>query len=165
VSCLDATFTLTPLSPAYFDPLNSKNSAFIECHGADFDVYTPFNLSSLYGSNRFFFDAAFASDPSVDYTQLANRSKARYLISHIDLTGYAGAYKQLALIFGFDVLSQNFPARVLVYSYAGLLQVQQLVLNDNQFLLEIESLDAPLDLLFIHAGGYWFFKGLSGYVV
>jgi hypothetical protein len=39
------------------------------------------------------------------------------------------------------------------------------VYGDNQFLLEIESLDLPLNLYFIHAGGYWFFRGLSGYVV
>lgn len=54
---------------------------------------------------------------------------------------------------------------VLVYSNAGLLKDQQLVYGDNQFLLEIESLDLPFFLFFIHAGGNWFFRGLSGYVV
>jgi len=54
---------------------------------------------------------------------------------------------------------------VLVYSDAGLLKDQQLVYGDNQFLLEIESLDLPLFLFYIHAGGFWFFRGLSGYVV
>jgi hypothetical protein len=66
------------------------------------------------------------------------------------------------VIFGFDVL---FNGRLLVYSYAGLLQDQTLVYGDNQFLLEIESLDLSLNLYFIHAGGYWFFTGISGYVV
>jgi hypothetical protein len=33
------------------------------------------------------------------------------------------------------------------------------------FFLEIESLDSGLALFFIHAGGHWFFKGLSGYMV
>jgi hypothetical protein len=56
-------------------------------------------------------------------------------------------------------------ARVLVYTDAGLLKDQQLVYGDNQFLLEIESLDQPLWLYFIHAGGDWFFRGLSGYLV
>jgi len=54
---------------------------------------------------------------------------------------------------------------VLVYSEAGLHKEQQLVYGDNQFLLEIESLDLPLHLYFIHTGGNWFFRGLSGYVV
>jgi hypothetical protein len=47
----------------------------------------------------------------------------------------------------------------------GLLKDQELAYGDNQFLLEIESLDQSLDLYFIHAGGTWFFRGLSGYVV
>lgn len=55
--------------------------------------------------------------------------------------------------------------RVLVYSDAGLLKDQQIVIDDNQFLVEIESLDLPFYLYFIHAGGYWLFRGLSGYVV
>jgi len=63
-----------------------------------------------------------------------------------------------------DVWVSTENARVLVYSNAGLLQDQTLVYGDNQFLLEIESLDQPL-LAFIHAGGWWFFTGLSGYVV
>jgi hypothetical protein len=65
----------------------------------------------------------------------------------------------------FDVWVSTLNARVLVYSNAGLLQDQTLVYGDNQFLLEIESLDQPLFLAFIHAGGYWLFTGLSGYVV
>jgi hypothetical protein len=48
---------------------------------------------------------------------------------------------------------------------AGCGSDQQLVDGDNQFLFEIESLDLPFDLYFIHAGGHWFFRGLSGYVV
>jgi hypothetical protein len=87
--------------------------------------------------------------------------------SDCSLQGYAAANKQLALIFGFDVMFNNFPpdTRVLVYTDNGLLKDQLLVYGDNQFLLEIESLDSPLQLYFIHAGGWWFFRGLSGYVV
>ena len=79
----------------------------------------------------------------------------------------ASLYFLLALIFGFDVLYNTLPGHVLVYSDAGLLSGgdQTLVYGDNQFLLEIESLDLPFNLYFIHAGGYWFFRGLSGYVV
>jgi hypothetical protein len=163
MSCLDATFTLTPRSPVYFN--SPRNQALLVCYGADFSYTSPTDLSSLYASDRFFFEAAFASDPNLDYTQWANRKKARWLFSYIDLRDY-GAQKQLALIFGFDVYyGPSANGRVLVYSDAGLLQDQTLVYGDNQFLLEIESLDLPLNLMFIHAGGYWFFRGISGYVV
>jgi hypothetical protein len=162
MSCLDATFTLTPRSPVYW---TITDFATLSCFGADFwtgDAY-PVDFSSLYASNRFFFDGNFAADPNADYTQWANRRKAQFLLSNIYLP--SSPNKQLALIFGFDVLYSSWPGRVLVYSDAGLLKDQQLVYGDNQFLLEIESLDQTLNLYFIHAGGWWFFRGLSGYVV
>jgi hypothetical protein len=161
MSCLDATFTLTPLSPVYSDL--SGNLAFISCYGADFWVGSPTDLSSSYASNHFFFDGSFAADPNLNYAQWANRKTAKHLASYINLGGYARANKQLALIFGFDLMYS--PGRVLVYTDDGLLKDQPLVYGDNQFLLEIESLDQYLYLYFIHAGGYWFFRGLSGYVV
>ncbi len=163
MSCLDATFTLTPRSPFFYKSPHDQAELF--CYGADFTYVSPADLSSLYTSNRFFFDAAFAGDPNLDYSQWANRKKARFLMSSIDLRDYGAAQKQLALVFGFDVLYSSIDGRVLVYSDAGLLQDQKLVYGDNQFLLEIESVDQPLLLYFIHAGGYWFFKGISGYVV
>ena len=163
MSCLDATFTLTPRSPYYYN--SAHNLAWLYCWGADFWPWSPADFSSLYASDRFFFDGAFAADPNLDYRQWANLKKARYLDVYINLQSYAGTKKELALIFGFDVLWSANPGRVLVYSNAGLLQDQQLVYGDNQFLLEIESLDLPLYLHFIHAGGSWFFRGLSGYVV
>ena len=107
---------------------------------------------------------SFAADPNLNYATWLNRKKARQLLLFMDLGNY-GAQKQLALIFGFDVLYSGIPGRVLVYSDAGLLQDQQLAYGDNQFMLELESVDQPLRLYFIHAGGYWYFKGLSGYVV
>src|SRR4029450_10344023 len=111
----------------------------------------PYDLSSLYASNRFFFQGPFVSDPNLNYAQWANRKKARVLFSYISLLGYAAANKQLALIFGFDVWASTDPGRVLVYSDAGLLKDQALVYGDNQFLLEIESLDQGFNLHFIHA--------------
>jgi hypothetical protein len=151
MSCLDATFTLTPRSPYYYDTAFGR--ALLYCWGADFDVFSPMDLSSLYASNRFYFNEWFASDPNPDYTQWANIKKARFLASFFDFQAYAAGHnKQLALIFGFDALSEFLPSRVLIYSNAGLLQDQQLVYGDNQFLLEIESLDLPLNIYFIHAG-------------
>jgi hypothetical protein len=165
MSCLEATFTLTPRSPYYVDSISPINVANISCYGADVEIYSPADLSSLYASNRFLFDGAFASDANLDYRNWFNRKKARFLECYIDLRGYAATHKQLALIFGFDVRYSWMDGRVLVYSDAGLLKDQQLVYGDNQFLLEIESLDLQFSLYFIHAGGYWFFRGLSGYVV
>jgi hypothetical protein len=162
MSCLEATFTLTPLSPSYWD---GSNYAYLNCYGADFWSFSPYDLSSAYASNRFFFQGPFASDPNLNYAQWANRKKARFLQFYIHLAGYAAANKQLALIFGFDVWASTDPGRVLVYSDAGRLKDQQLVYGDNHFLLEIESLDQGFYLYFIHAGGFWFFRGLSGYVV
>jgi hypothetical protein len=40
-----------------------------------------------------------------------------------------------------------------------------MVKGDNQFLLEIDSLSQWINLYFIHAGGSWFFKGLTGYLI
>ncbi|HEX4653416.1 MAG TPA: hypothetical protein VH227_04135 [Candidatus Udaeobacter sp.] len=129
--------------------------------------WSPTDLSSLYGSNRLFFHSALACDPNLDYTSWANRKKSRFLVSWISLPSYAATHKQLALIFGFDVQSSSpqLPGRVLVYTNAGLIKDQELAYGDNQFLLEIESLDQGFILYFIHAGGSWFFRGLSGYVV
>jgi hypothetical protein len=163
MSCLDATFTLTPRSPSYSD-VSLNNYAYLYCFGADFWAGSPTDLSSLYASDRFFFNGAFACDPNLDYTQWAAKRKTRCLYSYINLQSYAAAHKQLALIFGFDVLIGWGDGRVLVYSDAGLLQDQKLVYGDNQFLLEIESLNLPLYLYFIHAGGSWLFRGISGYV-
>jgi hypothetical protein len=162
MSCLDATFTLTPRSPYY---RSANNEAELYCNGADFWPLSPNDLPSLYASDRFFFDRGFAADPNLDYTQWANLKKTRFLTSWINLQDYGTAHKQLALIFGFDVAYRSVDGRVLVYSDAGLLQDQTLVYGDNQFLLEIESLDLPFNLFFIHADGYWFFRGISGYVV
>jgi hypothetical protein len=164
MSCLNATFTLTPVLPTYQDPLH--NMALLYCYGADFWPWDP-NLTLQYANNRFFFDASFAADPNLDYSQWANRVKARHLQFYINLTSYKAANKQLALIFGFDVAYTAWPGRVLVYSDNGLLfgGDQTIVYGDNQFLLEIDSSDSEFFLYFIHAGGHWFFRGLSGYVV
>ena len=162
MSCLDATFTLKPKSPTFVDA--PQRWAVLSCHGADFLYWAPTDLSSLYLSNRFYFDAAFAADPTLDYSQYGNRRKSRHLKLSCDLTDY-GSQKQLALVFGFDVLYSSMDGRVQVYSDAALLADQTLVYGDNQFLLEVESLDTSFHLYFIHTGSHWFFKGISGYVV
>jgi hypothetical protein len=163
MTCLDATFTLTPRSPFYWKAIN--NQAELYCYGADFSYVAPTDLTSLYTSNRFFFDGAFASNPALDYSQWAYRSKARFLDAYIDLRAYGPSQKQVALIFAFDVMNSGSTGRVQVYSDAGLITDQTLAYGDNQFMLELESVDQWLNLYFVHTGGYWFFKGLSAYVV
>lgn len=170
MSCLDATFTLTPQSPVYNKLVGDQ--AQLYCYGADFTDAAPTDFSSLYASNRFYFDWSYHSDPMLDYTQWSNRKHARLLELDLDLRNHSGANKQLALIFGFDVPytpsgfgGGSINGRVQVYSDAGLLYDQQLIYGDNQFLLAIESVDSPLNLYFIHVFGSWFFRGISGYVV
>jgi hypothetical protein len=162
MSCLDATFTLTPRSPYFFQTPHCRSE--LRCFGATFSSLSPEDFSSLYASDQFLFDDFFKSDPNLDYSQWPNRKKARLLMFRMDLRDYGAAQKQLALIFGFDHW-RPVEGRVLVYSDAGLLQDQKLVPGDHQFLLELESVDHGLDLYFIHAGGSWLFTGLSGYVV
>ena len=161
MSCLDATFTLTPKSPIWSP---STNFAYVSCNGADFWAGA-YNFEALHTTNQFFFSARGAADPTLDYTQFVNRRKVRSLDLYLDLAGY-GPQKQLALIFGFAIRpGWNLPGHVLVYSAAGLLHDQALAVGDNQFLLEIEALDVPLFLYLIHGGGEWLFNGISGYVI
>ena len=84
-----------------------------------------------------------------------------------DLSGLGGN-KELALVFRFEAVTDS---RLLIYTGDGLLDEEILVAGDNQFLIEVETLD-QLTLFFINAnlegstsGGQWFFKGISGYVV
>jgi hypothetical protein len=163
VSCLDATFTLRPKAPFHW--ISAQNHAVLFCYGADFAYISPYDLPSLHATDRFFFDGAFASDPNLDYSQWANRRKSRFIYCVLDLRAFAASQKELALVVGFDVVYSGSDARVQVYSDAGLLSDETLVYGDNQFLIEVESLDQPLNLYFVHAGGPWYFRGISGYVV
>jgi hypothetical protein len=159
MSCLDATFTLTPKYPVY--NAGPGIQGWIACYGAEFLAFGPWNYSSLYTADSLFFGYYAAADPTVNYSIWLNRTKVPRVEFVADLMQY-GTGKSLALVFGFEA---SVTGRVLVVSDAGLIKDQTLAAGDNQFLLEIESLDNSLYLYFIHAGGEWFFKGLSGYVV
>lgn len=159
MSCLDATFTLTPKHPLY--NAGPDNQSWLSCYGAEFLAFSPYDYSSLYAADSLFFGYFAAADPAANYSVWLNRTKVPRVELGAFLTQY-GTGKSLALVFGFEALSTG---RVLVGSDAGLIKDQTLASSDNQFILEIESLDNPLYLYFIHAGGEWFFKGLSGYVV
>ena len=161
MSCLDATFTLTPQSPVWVSG-SGTDSAYLWCHGSDFWSNNPFGLSYLYSTNQFFFDGAYASDPGLDFRQWPNRRAARFLETWFSFDP-AAAGKQLILIFAFDTFYSD--GRVQVYSDATLLSDQVLHSGDNQFAIVIDSPEQPLTLYYIHAGGYWLFKGISGYLV
>jgi hypothetical protein len=161
MSCLDATFTLTPRSP-WFNAAADRHGE-LYCFGADF-MLADLDYTTLYNADLFFFNSYTAADPNIDYSQWPNRVKVPNIEVYLDLTGY-GTAKQLALVFGFEITFSTSPGRVLVYSDAGLISDQTLAAGDNQILLEIDSLDKPFHLYFVHAGGYWFFRGVSGYVV
>ena len=68
---LNPTFALTPKAPIYY--VGPQNSAVLFCYGADFTYVAPNNFSNLYATDRFFFDASFAADPTLDYAAWANR--------------------------------------------------------------------------------------------
>jgi hypothetical protein len=158
---LSPTFALTPSSPFYYTA--AQNQAALRCLGADFLQLDPFDYPTLYANDQFFFEDAFAASAGVNYSVWNNRRKSRFLELDCSLQDY-GPQKQLALVFGVEVRYSG-PGRVLVYSDAGLLRNQVLLKGDNQFLLVIESLTLPLYLYFIHAGGFWLFKGITGYVI
>lgn len=161
MSCLDATFTLTPRSPVWQG--NPPNESLLFCFGADFFPWS-FDYSTLYGADSLYFDSSTASDPNVDYRQWPNRRHTARLEAYVNLGGY-GNMKQLALIFGFNIPTAAGSGRVLVYTDSGPISDQTLASGDNQFLLEIQSLANPFYLYFVHVGGSWIFNGLSGYVV
>jgi len=159
MSCLDATFTLTPKNPFY--NAGPDNQGWLSCYGAEFLAFTPYDYSSLYAADSLFFGYYSAASPTVNYSLWINRIKVPRVELVADLTQY-GTGKSLALVFGFEA---SVPGRILVVTDAGLVKDQTIAAGDNQFLLEIESLENLLYLYFIHAGGEWFFKGLSGYVI
>ena len=134
----------------------------LTCYGADFNYYGSNSFYSLYSADSFYFDRYTAADPIIDYTQVYYLWRVPFLAFWANLSGY-GTAKQLALIFGFQ--SPAGDGRVLVYTDAGKIGDQTLASTDNQFLIEMDVPDHPFYLYFIHAGGDWFFRGLSGYVV
>ena len=166
---LTATFSLSPRESWYYVGDTQRASLWIL--GVDiipeYREGLAMSFNGQYADDRLFFNAYTAADPMLDYTIWGNRRCAHYIQLSYNLSSL-GTNKELALIFGFQAIN---PARVLIYTDAGLLGDQALDLGDNQFLIEVESLNS-LSLYFIHAcldginnGGGWFFEGINGYVV
>jgi len=126
------------------------------------------SLDQQHANDEAFFYPYAAADPSLDYAVWNNRRLVPHVELRFNLSAF-GTQKELALVFGFDALTES---RVLIYSNAEQLGDETLAVGDNQFLMEVESLDTQLSLYFIHAnrigssnGGWWFFQGITGYVI
>jgi hypothetical protein len=58
---LNPTFALTARNPFYWTAVQDQGALF--CYGADF-AYDYYSLSSMYATDQFYFEAAFASNPA-----------------------------------------------------------------------------------------------------
>jgi len=166
---LEATFGLTPRESYFY--VAEDQRAVLAIQGAYFSpkYYEGYRYSfdGQHAEDKLYFPRYNAADPGLDYTVWDNRRMVPYIRLDYNLSSL-GTHKELALIFGFQAVSES---RLLIFTDDGLLSDETLVPGDNQFLMEVETIDS-LDLHFIHArrdgsiyGGDWFFKGITGYVV
>ncbi len=166
---LPEEFNLTPRESYY--RVQSDQFAALSIIGATFwpkynDVYK-YSFDRQHLDDRLYYYSSAAADPALDYTVWSNLKMAPHIRLSYDLSSL-GAHKELALVFQFEAVSN---ARLLIFTNNGLLGDETLVQGDDQFLMEVETLDR-LDLYFIHTrmagsayGSNWFFKGIKGYVV
>src|SRR5215471_15458209 len=110
MSCLDATFTLTPRNPFY--NAGPDNQGWLACYGVEFFSFSPYDYSTLYAADSLFYSYYAAADPTVNYSSWLNRVKAPRVELVAYLTQY-GSGKSLALVFGFEA---SITGRVLVVS-------------------------------------------------
>lgn len=168
---LEATFSLTPRS-SYFLMANDNRAQIETVQNVNFYAKSSasyrYSFDHQHAQDELFFHAHSAVDPSVDYSVYQNRKAVSLVRLYFNLASF-GTHKELALIFGFDALSES---RLLIFSDAEQLGDEVLNVGDNQFLIVSEGLETSLNLYFIHAhrsgassGGQWFFRGVTGYVV
>lgn len=168
---LEATFSLTPRS-SYFFIANDKQARIATVQNVNFYAKTSasyrYSLDHQHAEDELFFQTNSAVDPSVDYSTFQNRKGVSLLRLYFNLASF-GTHKELALIFGFDAVTES---RLLIFSDAEQLGDEVLNVGDNQFLIVSEGVETYLNLYFIHVhkagmsmGGGWFFRGVTGYVV
>ncbi len=166
---LTANFELTPRNSFFSN--SAYETARLYMFGPGFypRYSSAYRLSfdKQHEDDEAYYHREIAADPNVDFTNWLERMRVPHIILYYNLSTF-GNYKEMALVFGFDATSQS---RILVYSNSEQLADILLEPGDNQFLMEIESVDA-MSLYFIHArkagseyGGRWFFRGITGYVV
>ena len=165
---LEQVFALTPREAYLYTAWNHR--AHITCYGiSHFSESYPGRRSSFdpqHASDEEYFNRFRAGDAAANYTLLAERRRVPLIQCYYNLKHFT-PHKEVALTFRFDATSES---RILVYTDAGLLDEEILHVDDNQFLIEVESTN-PLNLYFIHAnldgetqGGDWFFRGIDGYI-
>ncbi len=166
---LSPNFELTPLNSNFY--ITGTNKARLFIYGPVF--YPQYSTGYRYSFNKqhendvLYYPNSNAADPSLNFGYWLIRTRSPHIQLDYNLSSF-GANKELALVFGFDATLRS---RLLVYSDSGQLADITLEVGDNQFLMEIESIDS-MYLYFIHArhdnsdyGGSWFFRGITGYVV
>jgi hypothetical protein len=162
-------FALTPRnshfydSPTYYGMLVIFGAKFYPSH---YSTYR-YSFDQQHENDELYFSLYCAGDPTLNFLSWSNRQKVPRIELQYDLNPF-GANKELALIFGFDALSTS---RVLIYSDTEQLGDVTLNVGDNQFLMEVETIDY-MNLYFLHVqnansayGGSWFFRGITGYVI
>ena len=168
---LEPTFSLTPRS-SYFREADDKQAQIPEVQNVAFYAKTSASRRSSFdhqhAEDELLYMAYSAVDPSVDYSIYQNRKGVSLLRLDFNLASF-GTDQELALIFGFDAVSES---RLLIFSDAEQLGDEVLKIDDNQFLIVIDGLETSLTLYFIHVhradrsvGGNWYFRGVTGYVV
>ncbi len=166
---LEPDVSLTPL--VSYDHRGVQHEAQLHVNGMSFFADPGGSRHGLAGqssNDEVYFNYVAAGDPALDYTDWLTRWRTPHIELSLDLRAF-GPQKELALVFGFDATSDS---RLLIYTDAGLLADETLETGDDQFLMEVESLDDPLTLYFVQVrlsgstyGGSWFFRGVTGYVI
>ena len=166
---LQQVFSLTPkdsmldLGVEHNARLDIRGSCQISRFGTD----SSRSFNGQYMSDELYFASEMVADETTDFTIERNRQKSPHVCLHYRLSAFE-PHKEVALTFRFNSMTTE--SRVLVYSYAGLLEDQILHADDDQLLIEVESTDS-LWLYFIHVnldgslfGGDWLFRGIDGYI-
>ncbi len=164
---LTETFNLTPLQPYYY--VNNTQRAYLYIYGGYISYYGMTRFDYQYTNDRILFLSSFAGDRTLDYSQWSNLIHVPHIELYYDLSSL-GTKKELALVFSFTASSDS-SLFISTLGSSSPLAEETLTVGDNQFLIEVETLD-PLSLHFIHVnkegspwGGSWFFQGISGYVI
>jgi hypothetical protein len=162
-------FALTPRNSYFYG--STSDHAAMAVYGATFypnygDNYR-YSFDKQHENDELYFSYSCAGDSTINFLNWSNRQKVPRIELLYDLSSF-GVNKELALIFGFDATSKS---RVLIYSDTEQLGDVTLNIGDNQFLIEIETVDY-MNLYFLHVqntnsayGGTWFFRGITGYVI